>query len=151
MHPHPPKWLHCWAEHQSFNFRFQAVHLCLIAMSKHASSLQILTMVYCTLFKRIIFSDFHVGFWGSTCFCLKQTSNDSNMKSFMYGFHVSCESYQISFYEGKKSQPHLHLDNCLQSSFWHVRWRPWKTTRASVPQVSTFKWHAKSYPTIPEG
>lgn len=142
-HPHPT-WLHRWAEHQFFNFSFQAVHLCLIAMSKHASSED--GRIPCS---NGLFLDFHVGFWESTFF---SQTNIKRLKHEVLNVWLPCFMWKSSFcMRANKSQPHLHLDNGLQSSLWHVRWRPWKTTTASVPQVSPFKWHAKSYPTKPKG
>lgn len=141
--PHPT-WLHRWAEHQFFNFSFQAVHLCLIAMSKHASSED--GRIPCS---NGLFLDFHVGFWESTCF---SQTNIKWLKHEVLHVWLPCFMWKSSFcMRANKSQPHLHLDNGLQSSLWHVRWRPWKTTTASVAQVSPFKWHAKSYPTKPKG
>lgn len=133
-----------WAEHQFFNFSFQAVHLCLIAMSKHASSED--GRIPCS---NGLFLDFHVGFWESTFF---SQTNIKRLKHEVLNVWLPCFMWKSSFcMRANKSQPHLHLDNGLQSSLWHVRWRPWKTTTASVPQVSPFKWHAKSYPTKPKG
>ena len=104
-HPHP-RWLHRWAEHQFFNFSFQAVHLCLIAMSKHASSED--GRIPCS---NGLFLDFHVGFWESTFF-LKQTSNDSNMKFFVYGFHVSCESHHFAWGQTNPSPIYISIMVC---------------------------------------
>lgn len=92
--------------------------------------------MWSTLFKRILF--------GVPCWVLGEYIFQTNIISKTQTWSPSCMAAMfhvkvIILHEGKKqSQPHLHLDNGLQSSLWHVR-RPWENNNSKCTTSKHFQ------------
>ena len=131
IHPHP-QWLHCWAEHQFFNFSFQAVHLCLIArMSKQlTSTCKHASPEYDLPFSSGLFLEFTLGFGGEYSF-------ETNI----IGLKHEAHSCMASIY--------IHLDNCsckvATSDLPPVTWTHGKTRGKGQPQGAALFLLVKSY------